>query len=193
MGQQTREHLLPRRLESSHSHGISLSLFPVTLRRIAAAVIFNGNGSPLLSPRTPAYTNWRLGLAPDSTQTFATDLISMGVGVGFALSTFRFTLFREPEIRRLDLYLMLFQVRYAPAEGQLSHLAYACNRYAARLHPAVSERALVLATLLHGSSPIFGPARLRPRDCESNLWTFKRGADPRSSNCDPRRCSSPRA
>ena len=75
--------------------------------------------SPLLSVRTITFTRWQFGQAPytlipggyaEASTTFVASLASMGLGVGFALSAFRFFLFREPGIRRLDFVLMLFQV-----------------------------------------------------------------------------------
>ena len=43
-----------------------------------------------MTPRVGPFLNWRFGLVPDSTSTFAASLIEMGVGVGFALSSLRF-------------------------------------------------------------------------------------------------------
>lgn len=98
--------------------------------RIAAAALFFGDGSPLfavagapgLSARStsPTFANWRFGYIPDSSGTFVASLSAMGLGVGFALSAFRFILFREPEIRRLDFILVLFQASYMfYVEGRL--------------------------------------------------------------------------
>ena len=63
-----------------------------------------------MTPRVGPFLNWRFGLVPDSTSTFAASLIAMGVGVGFVLSAFRFIAFRDQEMRRLDFILALLQV-----------------------------------------------------------------------------------
>lgn len=88
---------------------------------IAACVLFMGPGSPLITPAkntlSSLFTGWRFGMTPDPTLspsiasgTFVASMACMAIGCGFVLSTFRFVLFREPGIRRLDFVLMLFQV-----------------------------------------------------------------------------------
>lgn len=64
-----------------------------------------------MSPRTSAFVQWQLGLAPDTVQTFDMSLGAMGLGVGISLSAFRFFLFREPDLRRIDLVMLLLQAR----------------------------------------------------------------------------------
>lgn len=65
-----------------------------------------------MTPRTSAFKNWQFGVLPDTMFTFDASLASIGIGVGFSLSTFRFFLFREPDLRLLDLIMTLLQVRF---------------------------------------------------------------------------------
>lgn len=51
-----------------------------------------------------------IGLPIESSTTFVACLASLGLGIGFSLALFRYCLFRDPEIHRLDGVLMLFQV-----------------------------------------------------------------------------------
>jgi len=92
---------------------------------IATCALFLGPGTPLVTPAkstlSPLFTGWRFGNTPDPTLspsiasgTFVASMASMAIGCGFVLSTFRFVLFREPGIRRLDFVLMLVQVREGP-------------------------------------------------------------------------------
>lgn len=63
-----------------------------------------------MTPRVGAFLDWQFGRLPDSSTTFLAGLVSMGIGVGFALSVFRLFALREREVRRLDFILMLLQV-----------------------------------------------------------------------------------
>lgn len=82
----------------------------VSLCRIAVCAIFYASGSPQLSPKTVAYDGWRVGLLPDTMPTFTAALASMGLGVGFTISAFRFFLFRDGDSRMLDFINTLLQV-----------------------------------------------------------------------------------
>ena len=96
---------------------------------IADCAVFMGPGSPIITPAkntlSPLFTGWRFGTTPDPTAspsiasgTFVASMASMAIGCGFVLSTFRFVLFREPGIRRLDFVLMLFQVCEVSVHGK---------------------------------------------------------------------------
>jgi hypothetical protein len=80
--------------------------------RIAAAALYAGPRVPSFFTPYPSKA-WTFGMPPDSTQTFDASLIAMGTGIGFVLSCFRFLLFHEPVIRRVDFVLMLMQLQNA--------------------------------------------------------------------------------
>ena len=94
---------------SRDDKGFSHTYFP--LCRIAVCALFAVAGSPQLTPKTPAYTDWHLGDLPDTVLTYVASLATMGLIVGLAISVFRFFLFgHDPDTRLLDYINVLLQV-----------------------------------------------------------------------------------